>query len=221
MALFVDSAVIEDVAGLASAYPIAGVTTNPSILLAASERGQRMPDSQVLQELLGIVAGPVFMQPVGDNPAELSKAALTYATVDPSRVVVKLPANATGLRVAHDLARDGLQFAFTAVASVGQAYLGAMAGAGWVIPYFCRLRQSGVDVSQILTDISHLLASQHSETRILAASLKTPNDIVEATLAGAHDITAPPAAIATMAIHSLTDAAVRQFSDDWRRLSQK
>ena len=155
------------------------------------------------------------MQPVGDTPAELHKAALAYASVDPERVVVKLAANATGLRVARDLAHDGVRFACTAVASVAQAYLGAMAGADWVIPYFCRLRQSGVDVSQIIIDMSQLLRSQQSVTRILAASLKTPNDIVEATLSGAHDITAPPAVIGTMATHALTDAAVRQFSDDW------
>ncbi|MGO8946451.1 MAG: transaldolase family protein [Ktedonobacterales bacterium] len=221
MALFVDSAVIEDIASLTVAYPIAGVTTNPSILLAALEHGQRLSDSEVLHELLAIVDGTVFMHPVAETPVELYKAALAYATIDPERIVVKLAANSAGLRVARDLARDGIQFAITAVASVAQAYLGAMAGARWVIPYFCRLRHAGVDVSQVIADISRLLQGQQSNTRILAASLKTPNDIVEATLAGAHDVTAPPPVIATMAIHSMTDAAVKQFSEDWQRLVRK
>jgi TalC/MipB family fructose-6-phosphate aldolase len=213
-----DTAVIADIAEIASVYPIAGVTTNPTILLAAFEKGQQLSDTGVLLGLLEVGTGPVFMQPVGETPEELYKAALAYGVTDPDRVIVKLPATSAGLRVARDLSRDGIQFAFTAVASVAQAYLGALAGARWVIPYFCRLRQAGVDVSQIISDMSHLLDGQKAMTRILAASLKTPNDIIEATLAGAHDVTAPPSVIEAMSIHSMTEAAVKQFSEDWRRV---
>jgi TalC/MipB family fructose-6-phosphate aldolase len=218
MAVFVDTAVIADIAEISAAYPIAGVTTNPTILLAALETGQRLSDTEVLRGLLEVCTGPVFMQPVGESPDALYKAALVYGAADPERVVVKLPATSTGLQAARDLSRDGIQFAFTAVATVAQAYLGALAGARWVIPYFCRLRQSGVDVSQIISDMSHLLEGQKTMTRILAASLKTPNDIIEATLAGAHDVTAPPGVIEAMSRHSMTEAAVKQFSEDWQRV---
>jgi TalC/MipB family fructose-6-phosphate aldolase len=218
MAVFVDTAVIPDIAEISAAYPIAGVTTNPTILLAALEKGQRLSDTEVLRGLLEVCAGPVFMQPVGESPEALYKAASAYGATDPQRVVVKLPATSTGLQAARNLSRDGIQFAFTAVASVAQAYLGALAGARWVIPYFCRLRQSGVDVSQIISDMSHLLEGQKTSTRILAASLKTPNDIIEATLAGAHDVTAPPGVIVAMSRHSMTEAAVKQFSEDWQRV---
>jgi TalC/MipB family fructose-6-phosphate aldolase len=218
MAVFVDSAVIADIAQISAAYPIAGVTTNPSILLAALDKGQRLSDTEVLRGLLEVTTGPVFMQPVADGPDALYKAAAEYGEVDPQRVVAKLPATSTGLRAARDLARDGIQFAFTAVGSVAQAYLGALAGARWVIPYFCRLRQTGVDVSQIIFDMSHLLDGQKTTTRILAASLRTPNDIIEATLAGAHDVTAPPGVIEAMSRHSMTEAAVKQFSEDWQRV---
>jgi transaldolase len=93
-----------------------------------------------------------------------------------------------------------------------------MAGAGWVIPYFCRLRQAGLDVSQIIADMSHLLTSQRSATRILAASLKTPGDVIEATLAGADDVTAPPSVIEAMAVHEMTESAVKQFASDYQKL---
>jgi transaldolase len=66
--------------------------------------------------------------------------------------------------------------------------------------------------------MSHLLDGQKTTTRILAASLKTPNDIIEATLAGAHDVTAPPGVIEAMSRHSMTEAAVKQFSEDWQRV---
>jgi TalC/MipB family fructose-6-phosphate aldolase len=220
MALYVDSAFVEDVARLAAAYPIAGVTTNPTILLTAFERGQRLRDVEVLRELLQVCAGPVFMQPTAGSRDELRKAALTYVDVNPQRVVLKLPATPLGLQAAHDLAGDGALVAFTAVASVPQVYLGTMMGAQWVIPYFCRLRRAGVDVNQEITDMARLLDGQQSSTRILAASLKTPRDIIEATLAGAHDVTAPPDVIAAMATSAMTEAAVTQFASDWERLRQ-
>jgi transaldolase len=123
-----------------------------------------------------------------------------------------------GLAVAHELTPAGGRFAFTAVASVAQTYLAAMVGASWVIPYFCRFRHAGIDVSQTISDMSRLLAGQHSATRILAASLKTPSDVIEATLAGAEDVTAPPLIIEAMALHEMSEAAVRQFADDWQKL---
>jgi TalC/MipB family fructose-6-phosphate aldolase len=218
MALFVDSAFVSDISRLCQAYPVAGVTTNPSILLAAFERGQRLDDIQMLRELLAACSGTVFMQPTADTREELYRVAQAYVDTDPLRVVLKLPATPTGLDVAREFAPAGARFAFTAVASVSQAYLAAMAGAGWAIPYFCRFRHAGIDVSQAITDMSRVLACQHSATRILAASLKTPSDVIEATLAGADDVTAPPAVIEAMAQHEMTEAAVRQFAEDWQKL---
>jgi TalC/MipB family fructose-6-phosphate aldolase len=217
MALFVDSAFVADVSRLCQSYPVAGVTTNPSILLAACERGQSLDDIQLLRELLAASPGTVFMQPTADTREELYRVALAYLDTDPLRVVLKLPATPAGIALARELPA-GARFAFTAVASVAQAYLAAMAGASWAIPYFCRFRQAGIDVSQTIADISRVLAGQHCTTRILAASLRNPSDVIEATLAGADDVTAPPSVIEAMVLHEMTEAAVRQFADDWQKL---
>lgn len=40
MALYIDSAYLDDIISVVQAVPVAGVTTNPTILLAAMERGQ-------------------------------------------------------------------------------------------------------------------------------------------------------------------------------------
>ena len=218
MALFVDSAFVPDVSRLCQTYPVAGVTTNPSILLAAYERGQHLDDIQVLRELLAASPGAVLMQPTADTREELHRLALAYIETDPLRVVLKLPATPAGLALARELLPAGSRFAFTAVASTAQAYIAAMAGASWVIPYFCRFRHAGIDVNQTITDMSRLLSGQQSATRILAASLKTHSDVIEATLAGADDVTAPPAVIEAMVLHEMTEAAVRQFGDDWQKL---
>jgi len=48
MALYIDSAFLNDIMNVTRTIPLAGVTTNPSILLAARERGQELSPQGVL-----------------------------------------------------------------------------------------------------------------------------------------------------------------------------
>lgn len=218
MALYVDDAFLPDVDALAATYPIAGVTTNPSILLAAMKRGQRLDDLDLLRALLGLCPGPVFMQPTAPSYEELRAAALRYAEADPARVTLKLPMSDSGLRLARELRMQRLRFAFTACYSLAQAYCSALAGAEWIIPYFGRLRRAGADPCQRIADMARLLSQQQSPTRILAASLKSATDVIDVTLAGAQDCTVPSEVIRTLDRDPLTEAAIAQFAADWEQL---
>jgi TalC/MipB family fructose-6-phosphate aldolase len=221
MGLYVDSACVDEVARVCQSFPIAGVTTNPSILLAATEqRGQRLDDLAVLRELLRLCDGPVFMQPVGATDDDLYAAASRYIGVAPQRVVPKLPITPEGLCAGLRITHEGGRVAYTAVGSLAQAYCGATAGASWVIPYFGRLRRFGLDPCERVSHMARLLASQGGDTRILAASIKTSADLVEASLAGAHDVTVAPSVIAGLLTDPLTESAVRQFGADWERWQQ-
>lgn len=218
MALYVDSAYLEDVEAVCAHYPVAGVTTNPSILLAATTRGQRLSDLDVLRTLLRLSPGAVFMQPVGDDAKTLRAIAERYIAVAPERVVVKLPPTEAGLETGMALLFGGGRVAFTAVCSLAQAYCAAQAGAQWVIPYFGRLRRAGEDPRERVAKMAQLLTLQQGSTRVLAASLRSSRDVIEATLSGAHDVTVPPDVIRTMLEDSLTDAALAQFATDWTQL---
>src|SRR5262249_47857294 len=154
VALYVDNAFLADVEALAAIYPIAGVTTNPSIVLAALRRGQRLGDLDLLRALLGLCPGPVFMQPTAPSFEALRSAALRYAEADPARVTLKLPMNADGLRLARELRTQRLRVAFTACYSLAQAYCAALSGAEWIIPYFGRLRRAGADPCQRMADMA-------------------------------------------------------------------
>ncbi len=218
MALYVDCAVVDEIARVCADYPVAGVTTNPTILLNAAEQGQRLRDVEVLRALLPLTPGPVFMQPVGDTAEELVGDGMRYVEVEQARVVLKLPMTAAGMRASMSLAAQGVRFAFTAVASLPQAYSGVHAGAQWIIPYFGRMRRAGVDACERVGGMSRLVEMQGGTCRILAASVKSSADVIEATLAGAHDVTVPPGVIRSMTEDPLSQAAVAQFTADWNRL---
>ena len=215
MGLYVDSAFLADVERVCSTLRLAGVTTNPSILLAALRRGQRLTDTQVLRALLEACPGDIFMQPVGETADELRRMVEGYLVVAPERVVAKLPLTPAGMEVACALRQSGARFAFTCVFTVTQAYCAAMAGARYVIPYFGRLRRTGQDACERIESMVRVLNAQAPGTRVLAASIKTPTDAAEALLAGAHDLTATPEVLEALLSDPLTDAAVAQFQQDW------
>lgn len=218
MALFVDCAYIEDVAAVCATYPVAGVTTNPTILLAARERGQQLSDMEVLREALQACSGPVFMQPMAEDADGLQALAERYIAVAPERVVPKLPLSELGLRVGIALKQAGARVSFTAVYTLPQTYCGMQVPADWVIPYVGRLRRAGTDPLTRIGQMAQLIDKQRAPTRILAASVKTAADIVDATLVGAHDITAQPEVIRSLTQDALSAAAFEQFTADWRRI---
>ncbi|HEX9035959.1 MAG TPA: transaldolase family protein [Ktedonobacterales bacterium] len=220
MALYVDSAVINDVAALSAVYPLAGVTTNPSILLEAVEGGQRLSDEETLRGLMAACEGSVFAQPVGETASGLRAEGERYLALDAARIVLKLPMTEAGLEAAQALTRAGARVAFTAVATLAQTYIGSAAGAAWVIPYFSRLRHAGVDACERVRDMARLLARQESGARLLVASVKSPADVIEAATQGARDITARPAIIRGLLSDSLTTEAVARFEADWRKLGE-
>ncbi|HEU5368650.1 MAG TPA: transaldolase family protein [Ktedonobacterales bacterium] len=220
MGLYVDSAFLPDVERVCSKLRLDGATTNPSILLAAAQRGQQMSDMQVLRALLEVCPGSIFMQPVGETTSAMQRMAEGYLQAAPERVVAKLPLTPVGMQVACALRQAGARFAFTCVFTVTQAYCGAQAGAQYIIPYFGRLRRSGQDACERIEGMARLLNAQAPQTRILAASIKNPADAAEALLAGAHDLTATPEALEALLADPLTDTAVAQFQRDWETFSR-
>ena len=220
MALYIDSALIDDVARACATFPIAGVTTNPTIMRAAWERGQRLSDIQVIKHLLPLVSGDIFAQPTGAGDDELYAAASAYLAVAPDRVVPKLPMTPLGLRVGRLLVAAGGRVSYTAVASLSQAYCASLAGARWIIPYFGRLRRSGVDPIERINHMARLIGHQGTDTHVLVASLKSASDVTEAVLAGAHDVTTPPDVIESLAHDDLTTATLLQFDADWTHLTE-
>jgi len=61
MALYIDSAFLNDIMNVTQTVPLAGITTNPSILLAARERGQDLSPRELFDALLRSTIGLVAM----------------------------------------------------------------------------------------------------------------------------------------------------------------
>lgn len=221
MALYIDSAYIPEISEVTDTVPVAGITTNPTILLAAQERGQRLSSLQLLNELLHMFAGSIFMQPGEIDTEKMLKQATTFLESNKDRVIAKIPMTKTGMQVARRLKQDTYHIAFTAVTSVAQAYSAAMCDADYIIPYFNRLERSGIDATKRITEMAELFHRHKLPTRILVASIKSPQDAVAALASGAHDITAIPQVLLDMVSDPHTEEAIEKFSSDWQTLNNR
>jgi len=210
MAILLDSASLDDAAAAARLGVVGGITTNPALMA----RETKEPLAHLARLLQVFPAGPICYQPTLSTPEVMEEQARAAAALAPDRVVAKLPATLEAISLAAALTAEGVDCALTAVYSPAQALLAHEAGCRWVIPYVDRAARHSAGA--VVVELAAILEQLDSPTRILAASLKTAPQVVEAVLDGAHDITAPLDVILGLPAHPLTESAVREFAAHWK-----
>ncbi|HTX78620.1 MAG TPA: transaldolase family protein [Longilinea sp.] len=211
MALFLDSAIMDDVRSAMQLGFVTGVTTNPSLIAKAGR-----PGLMVLRDILDATHGPVFYQVTADAVEERMSQARKAAEFNPQRVIVKIPATTENIAMAYRLTKEGIVCCVTAVSSSAQAYLSAQAGAAYAVPYVNRLTRQLGDGIAVLRDCKAVVAG--TSTKILAASLKSPEEVVAAVIAGADDITIPLDVIMKLGDHPLSQKAIEDFAADYAKV---
>ncbi len=208
MAILLDSASLADAAAAAELGFVGGITTNPALMA----RETSDPLAQLERLLTAFPAGPLCFQPIGDTASEMVDQARAAVALSPQRVVVKLPATLEALRAATALRAEGCHCALTAVYTPAQALLADEVGCKWIIPYVDRAARQSVGGLIVIDALAAMLTALHSDTRILAASLKSSQQVVDSILHGAHDMTAPLDVLTGLAAHPLTESAVAEFA---------
>ena len=204
MSIYLDSAMIDEVRRVQNLGFVAGVTTNPT-LVARTERDPLA----VLRDLVEIVDGPVFYQVTAATAEGRYDQAWEAHEIRPDKVVVKIPATTENYALAARLVASGIEVAITAAATPAQAYLAAQVGAGFVAPYVNRLTRQLGDGLAVVSGMARMVDG--TSTRILAASLKTVDEVVAALLAGAHDVTLPFDLLMALGEHPFSQQAIAEF----------
>ncbi|WP_312998958.1 fructose-6-phosphate aldolase [Leclercia sp.] len=212
MELYLDTASVADVESLARIFPIAGVTTNPSIIAAS---GESVWD--VLPRLQKIVGpeGTLFAQTMSrDADGMVAEARRLNATLPD--IVVKIPVTAEGLVAIKALKKEGITTLGTAVYSAAQGLLAALAGAKYIAPYVNRVDAQGGDGIRTVQELQSLLELHAPESMVLAASFKTPRQALDCLLAGCEAITLPIDVAQQMLNTPAVESAIDKFEQDWK-----
>jgi transaldolase len=214
MKFFVDTADVAEIADLASAGLLDGVTTNPSLVLKAGR-----PFLDVVKEICALVEGPVSAEVVATDYEGMMREADVVRAIAPN-VCVKLPLTLDGLKACRALTRDGTLVNVTLCFSAPQALLAAKAGASFISPFVGRHDDVGFDGMALIEDIRLIYDNYDFPTGILVASVRHPIHILEAAKIGADVVTAPPAVLRALANHPLTDRGLAAFLADWAKTGQ-
>lgn len=216
MRIFLDTANLDELRKAAKLGVVSGVTTNPS--LAAKEgTGDLKNYKRVIQEIAGIIDGPISAEVISTDADGMIREGIDIATWHPN-VVVKLPSTLAGLEAISVLSKRGIKINQTLCFSVNQALLGAVAGTTYVSPFIGRLDDEGHDGMDLIRDIVEVFKKHDYPTNVLAASIRHPLHCTQAAKAGAHVATMPYKVLTQMMHHPLTDVGVARFIEDWNRV---
>jgi transaldolase len=206
MALFLDSALIEDARRAFSSGLVHGITTNPSLIAKTGK-----PAIEVIKQLCDLSTGIVFHQLTADNLSERREEAIKMASLRPGRVGLKIPCTYENLYLATEVVKSGYTVAITAIFSLSQVYLACQAGVQYVIPYVNRSTRLLGDGIDLVRQMRAVIDSDSVHTQILAASLKSADEAIAALLAGAHHLSLPFSLIESMGEHALSFKAIEEF----------
>src|SRR5438874_1161454 len=123
-----------------------------------------------------------------------------------------------GLKAIRQLTDDGIATNCTLCFSLTQAWLAAKAGAGYISPFIGRLDDIGEPGMELVHDIREVYDRYGFATQVLAASLRHPQHVREALLAGADVGTLPFSVFKQLAAHPLTDKGLAAFLADWEKV---
>lgn len=216
MKFFIDTANLNEIKEGANLGILDGVTTNPSLMAKEGIKGTEAIHKHY-QTICDTVPGDVSAEVLSVTYEEIIAEGKILAKLHPN-IVVKVPMIRDGIRAIKYFTDNGIKTNCTLVFSAGQAILAAKAGATYLSPFVGRIDDSGWNGITLIEEIATIFKVQHFNTQILAASIRTPNHIIQCAAAGAHVCTCPLSSILGLLKHPLTDIGLAKFIEDSKKM---
>lgn len=211
MQIILDTANVEAIRTYHDIYNITGVTTNPSIL--AKEKKDFLSLFHDIKNIIG--DKQLHIQVTADDWEDILKEAQAIRKAIDKDVFIKVPTTEQGIRAMKELKEKGVNITATAIYTTQQAMLAATVGADYVAPYFNRISNLNYDSKKVIEEIAFLTTKYKLNTKILAASFKNTQQIMDSLLAGAEAVTVSVDLLTTMVTNPIINGAVDGFKKDW------
>lgn len=211
--LMLDTANLDEIAANLKTLPVTGVTTNPTILLREGKIDV-YSHLAAIKELCG-KGGCLHVQVMSDDTETMIKEAHhILERLGNDEIYIKIPATEQGIAAIKVLSAQGVRVTATAVFSVYQGMMAALAGAEYIAVYFNRLQKQGGYPDQVIRELRDFIDDTGSSAKILAASFKTPAQVVHVFRCGAHSATVDPSVLIEGLSAAITEQAVANFARD-------
>lgn len=218
MIFFIDSANLNEIRQVNDLGIISGVTTNPSLMSKEDVVGKNLILDHY-QNICDIVSGHVSAEVISTQFEDIIEEGHQLSEID-TKIVVKVPIIEDGLKAIHYFTKNKIKTNCTLVFSPSQALLAAKAGATYVSPFIGRLddwtKKENAGLA-MLSDIKTIFGNYNYKTKILAASIRNSQQIVECGKIGVDVITAPFTSLMPLIKHPLTDLGLKKFLADYKK----
>jgi len=189
MKLFLDTAKTEEIRFALDTWDLDGITTNPKHVQASGK-----PFRAVIEEIGELFRGTEKPVSVEVNPhltdhREIVREGRALAEISPN-FVIKVGMSEPGCRAIRELSDDGIRVNATLIFTVAQAWHAARAGAAYISPFLGWKEQFGDSATGLIHDVRVMLDNYDYPAEIIAAAIRNGFQIGEASVAGAHCITA-------------------------------
>ncbi|MBM4409446.1 MAG: fructose-6-phosphate aldolase [Chloroflexi bacterium] len=211
MKIFLDTADIGEIRTAARWGVLDGVTTNPSLYAKVGGSYE-----EILREICRITSGPVSAEVVADDVEGMLREGRAFAKLA-RNIMVKVPMSELGLEAISRFAEEGIRTNCTLIFTSNQGLLAAKAGATLISPFVGRLDDINQDGMIVIRELAEMFAIHDIDAQVLAASIRHPQHVTQAALAGAHISTIPFKVLGQMVHHPLTDKGIATFKADWEK----
>lgn len=213
MEILFDTANLASIEEMTPIYPVAGVTTNPSIIKAEG-RIDFYEHFRQIRRVIGRDRTLHVQVLAQDADGILAEAYRILEQID-DRVYVKIPTTEPGIMAMRKLHNEGIRVTATAIYSKMQGILAVAAGADYIAPYFNRMESLDIDTVSTIKSLSRFIDKHGADCKVMAASFKNVAQVSAAFEAGAQAVTVPPGLLRAALNTADVSAAVKMFAQDW------
>lgn len=215
MEFYLDTANLSDIKKYAEWGVVDGVTTNPSLIAK-----EGVDYVERIKEITQFIKGPVSAEVLATDYEGMLQEARKYNAIA-DNIYIKLPTTEDGLKALKTLKEEGMKVNMTLVFSPGQAILCAKNGADLISPFIGRLNDISSDGLKLIQDLTEIWMNYEFKSKILVASIRSPQQVIEVAKMGAHVCTMPVKALNQLLHHPLTDIGLEKFLKDYKASQSK
>ena len=220
MEIFLDTASIKEIKEVLPWGIVSGVTTNQKIFLA--EKGCNFKER--VQEILSLLDGPLSVEltKTDGTDQDMIDEAVEYSSWNRRNITIKVPmfGNGRGVKIIAQLRQRNVKTNATALMSTNQVMLAAKAGATYASIFFNRVKDAGEDPERVVRESRTLLDKMDTCTRVIVGSIRKPEDVTQAAIAGAHIVTIPYKILIQMPFHKKTEETIAEFDRAWQEFKK-
>ena len=210
--LFLDTADVEEWADLLPTGIFHGVTTNPTLLERANQPCTIDNLHQLAKQALEYT-DEFMCQAWGGSTEALYECGMALSQPARDRIVIKVPVTKEGVTAASRLIQSGVRVCLTACYHHRQALVAASVGAEYLAPYLGRMSDGGKDGSAECLKMQEIAAGMESDLRILVASIRDAQTMVDLAAQGMETFTFSPAVARELFLEPLTTEAAAVFEE--------